>query len=166
MSLLIPDTGLLFWMILSFGIAFFILARFGFPMILKGVEKRNEFIAQSVESAKEANAKLASIENECQTLLARAKQQQASILNDTVLEKERILKEAKEKAGKETQLAIDSAMRQIEFEKNKAIRDVREEIATLSVAVAEKIIRGKIEKETGQKEVISRLIDEITLSKS
>ncbi|MEA4809873.1 ATP synthase F0 subunit B, partial [Macellibacteroides fermentans] len=70
MSLLIPDTGLLFWMILSFGIAFFILARFGFPMILKGVEKRNEFIAQSVESAKEANAKLASIENECQTLLA------------------------------------------------------------------------------------------------
>jgi F-type H+-transporting ATPase subunit b len=57
-------------------------------------------------------------------------------------------------------------MRQIEFEKNKAIRDVREEIATLSVAVAEKIIRGKIEKESGQKEVISRLIDEITLSKS
>ena len=166
MSLLIPDTGLLFWMILSFGIAFFILARFGFPVILKGVEKRNEFIAQSVESAKQANAKLASIENECQTLLARAKQQQASILNDTVLEKERILKEAKEKAEKETQLAIDSAMRQIEFEKNKAIRDVREEIATLSVAVAEKIIRGKIEKETGQKEVISRLIDEITLSKS
>ena len=99
-------------------------------------------------------------------MLARAKQQQASILNDTVLEKERILKEAKEKAEKETQLAIDSAMRQIEFEKNKAIRDVREEIATLSVAVAEKIIRGKIEKETGQKEVISRLIDEITLSKS
>jgi F-type H+-transporting ATPase subunit b len=83
-----------------------------------------------------------------------------------VLEKERILKEAKEKAEKETQLAIDSAMRQIEFEKNKAIRDVREEIATLSVAVAEKIIRGKIEKESGQKEVISRLIDEITLSKS
>ena len=83
-----------------------------------------------------------------------------------MLEKERILKEAKEKAEKETQLAIDSAMRQIEFEKNKAIRDVREEIATLSVAVAEKIIRGKIEKETGQKEVISRLIDEITLSKS
>ena len=119
MSLLIPDTGLLFWMILSFGIAFFVLARFGFPMILKGVEKRNEFIAQSVESAKEANAKLASIENECQTLLARAKQQQASILNDTVLEKERILKEAKEKAEKETQLAIDSAMRQIEFEKNR-----------------------------------------------
>jgi ATP synthase B/B'' CF(0). len=76
------------------------------------------------------------------------------------------LKEAKEKAEKETQLAIDSAMRQIEFEKNKAIRDVREEIATLSVAVAEKIIRGKIEKEIGQKEVISRLIDEITLSKS
>ena len=99
-------------------------------------------------------------------MLARAKQQQASILNDTVLEKERILKEAKEKAEKETQLAIDSAMRQIEFEKNKAIRDVREEIATLSVAVAEKIIRGKIEKESGQKEVISRLIDEITLSKS
>ena len=166
MSLLIPDTGLLFWMILSFGIAFFILARFGFPVILKGVEKRNEFIAQSVESAKGANAKLASIGNECQTLLARAKQQQASILNDTVQEKERILKEAKEKAEKETQLAIDSVMRQIEFEKNKAIRDVREEIATLSVAVAEKIIRGKIEKESGQKEVISRLIDEITLSKS
>ena len=89
-----------------------------------------------------------------------------SILNDTVLEKERILKEAKERAEKETQLAIDSAMRQIELEKNKAIRDVREEIATLSVAVAEKIIRGKIEKESGQKEVISRLIDEITLSKS
>ena len=86
--------------------------------------------------------------------------------DDTVMEKERILQEAKEKAEKETQLAIDSAMRQIEFEKNKAIRDVREEIATLSVAVAEKIIRGKIEKESGQKEVISRLIDEITLSKS
>lgn len=166
MSLLIPETGLLFWMVLTFGIAFFVLAKFGFPIILKSIEQRKAFIADSVNSAKEANEKLTEIKHECDALLQNAKQQHNSILNEAMLEKERILSDAKVKAEKETQKIVDSAMNQIRLEKVKAIRDVRAEIATLSIAVAEKVIRSKVDNESGQKEVLNRLIDEITISKS
>ncbi|MBN2659631.1 MAG: ATP synthase F0 subunit B, partial [Tannerellaceae bacterium] len=103
MSLLVPDTGLLFWMVLSFGIVFFILAKYGFPVILKSVEQRKEYITNSVEAAKEANSRLAEIKQEGEVLLAEVRKQQKEILNEALADKERILTEAHQKAIEETQ---------------------------------------------------------------
>ena len=73
MGLLTPDPGLLFWMVLSFGVVFFLLAKFGFPVIVKALKDRQEFIAQSLLSAKQANEKLESIQAEGEALLQNAR---------------------------------------------------------------------------------------------
>ena len=80
MSLLTPDAGLLFWMILSFGIVFVILSKYGFPVIIKAVEQRKEYIDRSLESARQANEQLADIQAEGEKILAQAREQQNRIL--------------------------------------------------------------------------------------
>ena len=88
MSLLTPDAGLLFWMILSFGIVFVILSKYGFPVIIKAVEQRKEYIDHSLESARQANEQLAGIQAESEKILAQAREQQNEILKQALAEKE------------------------------------------------------------------------------
>ena len=77
MSLLVPDSGLLFWMLLSFGIVFFVLAKYGFPVIVKMVNERKEYIDRSLVVAKEANEQLANLKAEGETIMAKAHEEQA-----------------------------------------------------------------------------------------
>ena len=91
MNPLIPDPGLLFWMVLSFGVVFFLLAKFGFPVIVKAINERKEFIEMSLLSAKQANEKLASIQTEGEKLLADAKAQQKDIIASAMQEKKQIV---------------------------------------------------------------------------
>ena len=72
MGLLTPDPGLLFWMIIVFGVVFFILAKYGFPVIIRMVEDRKAYIDQSLKAAREANEKLASVKQEGERILAQA----------------------------------------------------------------------------------------------
>lgn len=166
MSLLTPDSGLLFWMLLSFGIVVGILCKFGFPVILEKIEQRKAFINQSLDAARQANEQLAHIQAESAAILADAKEQQAAILKEAMLTKEQILNEAREQAKAEGRLLLEKATRQIEEEKERAIREIHAEIADLSIGIAEKIIRRKIEKDEEQQAVIDRLLNEVTIYKS
>ena len=89
MSLLTPDSGLLFWMIVSFGIVFVILSKYGFPVIIKAVEQRKAYIDNSLETARQANEQLANIQAEGARILAEAKEKQNAILKEAFAEKER-----------------------------------------------------------------------------
>lgn len=166
MSLLTPDTGLLFWMILSFGIVFAILAKYGFPIIIKAVEQRKEYIENSLETARKANEQLSHIREEGEKILSEAKEQQHAILKAALAEKEQIIGEAHKKADAEAHLLLQEATRKIREEKEKAIREVRSEIANLSVDIAEKILKEKINRNEEQEIVINRLLDEVWISKS
>lgn len=166
MSLLVPDTGLLFWMLLSFGIVFFILAKWGFPVIVKMVEERKEYIDHSLEAAKEANRRLEAIKSESETILAKAREEQTKILNEAVAMRDRIIKEAKEQAQAEGEKQLAEVKKQIEAEKNEAIRDIRRQVASLSVDIAEKVLRKNLDGKQEQMEMIDRLLNEITVSKS
>lgn len=166
MSLLTPDTGLLFWMILSFGIVFAILAKYGFPIIIKAVEQRKEYIENSLETARMANEQLSHIREEGEKMLAEAKEQQHAILKAARAEKEQIIGEARRKADEEAHLQLEEATRKIREEKEKAIREVRSEIANLSVDIAEKILKEKISRNEEQENVINRLLDDVWISKS
>ena len=162
MSLLTPDAGLLFWMILSFGIVFVILSKYGFPVIIKAVEQRKEYIDQSLESARQANEQLAGSEK----ILAQAREQQNEILKQALVEKEEIISEAHRKATAEAHLQVEEATRHIREEKEKAIREVRTEIADLSVAIAEKVMKEKISRTDEQEKIINGLLDNVSFSKS
>ncbi|RHJ86610.1 F0F1 ATP synthase subunit B [Parabacteroides sp. AM08-6] len=166
MSLLTPDTGLLFWMILSFGIVFVILSKYGFPVIIKAVEQRKAYIDNSLETARQANEQLANIKVEGDKLLAQAKEQQNAILKEALAEKEQIIGEARQKAAAEARLQLEEATRRIREEKEKAIREVRSEITDLSIAIAEKVMKEKIGRDKEQQNIIDRLLDEVSFSKS
>ena len=161
MSLFTPDVGLIFWMLLSFGIVFFVLAKWGFPVITRMVDDRKRFIDQSLEAAREANAKLEGITAEGEALLAQAREEQRLILKDATNTRDRIIEEAREKARTEGALMLEEARQQIQHEKEMAIRDIRRQTAELAVEVAEKIMRTNLASERQQMDLVERLLDEV-----
>lgn len=166
MSLLTPDSGLLFWMVIVFGIVFVILAKYGFPVIVRMVDERKEYIDKSLQAARRANEQLVGVKAESEAILARAREEQARILNEALATRERIVKEARTQAQVEGQKLLDEAKKQIQTEKDSAISDIRRQVAVLSVDIAEKILRKNLDNEKEQMAMIDRLLDEITVSKN
>lgn len=161
MSLLIPDTGLLFWMILSFGIVFFVLAKFGFPVIIKMVEGRKGYIDQSLEVAREANEQLSKLKAEGEALVAAANKEQGRILKEAMEEREKIIYDARKQAEAAAQKEVDAAKKQLQIEKEEAIREIRRQVAVLAVDISEKVIRKNLNNEDEQMEMIDRMLDEV-----
>ena len=161
MGLLTPDPGLLFWMIIVFGVVFFILAKYGFPVIIRMVEDRKAYIDQALKAAREANEKLASVKQEGERILAQANEEQVRILNEAAATRDRIINEAKERARLEGDRLMEEMKKQIETEKESAIRDIRRQVAVLSVGIAEKVMRSKLADEKEQMELIDRMLDEM-----
>lgn len=161
MNPLIPDPGLLFWMVLSFGVVFFLLAKFGFPVITKAINERKEFIEMSLLSAKEANERLANIQAESEKLLSDAKAQQKDIITGAMQEKQRIVQAAQEEAQNSANQMIEEARQSIQAEKERALQDVRKEVASLALDIAEKIIGERMKDDAIQQKTIEQLIDKL-----
>lgn len=160
-SILTPDFGLIFWMLLAFLVVFFIVAKFGFPVITNMVEERKKYIDESLQKAKEANERLAGIEKECENIIKEAHQRQAEILKQAKLTGDQFINEAREKAAIESNKIIANAKEQIEAEKQKALNDINQTLADVSVVIAEKIIRQKLDKTDEQQKLIERMLDEV-----
>ena len=154
MGLLTPDPGLLFWMIIVFGVVFFILAKYGFPVIIKMVEDRKAYIDNSLKAAREANEQLANVKAEGEKILAQAHEEAAAT-------RDRIIKDAQNRAISEGDRLMIEIKKQIETEKESAIRDIRRQVAVLSVGIAEKIMRNKLADAKEQEELIDRMLDEM-----
>lgn len=161
MSLLVPDTGLLFWMILSFGVVFFVLAKYGFPVIIKMVEGRKVYIDQSLEVARQANEQLSKLKAEGEALVNAANKEQGRILKEAMEEREKIIYDARKQAEAAAQKELDAAKKQLQVEKEEAIREIRRQVAVLAVDISEKVIRKNLEKEDEQMAMIDRMLDEV-----
>ena len=160
MNLITPDGGLLFWMVLIFGIVFFILAKWGFPIITSSVESRSGRIADSLRKADEIEAKEAAIGEEREQMLAETRKEQDAILRQASAARDEILAKAKEDAAEETAKMIAHARTQIEAERVSAEAELRRQVALLSVEVAEKVIRDRLSSDKEQKALIDKLLDE------
>lgn len=160
MSLVTPDFGLLFWMVVIFGIVFFLLAKFGFPVITNMVDERSAKIAQSLKDADEIEARMAAWKVEQAQLLEEARREQAAILKNATETKAQIVADAKAQAKAEADKILSEAKTQIAAEKESALRDVRKEIALLGVQVAEKVLRNELSDESSQSAFIDKLVDE------
>ena len=160
-SILTPDFGLLFWMLVAFITLFVILAKFGFPVITGMVEQRKAFIDESLSNAKTANEKLAGIQAESENVLREAREKQAEILREATATRDAMVKEAKTLAESEGLKLLDEAKAQIQVEKANALRDIRSQVADLSVQVAEKIIRQQLGNDTERTNYINGLLDDI-----
>ena len=159
-SILTPDFGLLFWMLLAFLIVFFLMAKYGFPIITKMVEDRKNYIDESLRKAHEANERLAGIQQESERLLAEARAKQAEILAQAKATGDSIVSEARNKAQADGAKLLQEAKAQIAAEKENALRDIRQTVADLSIVIAEKVVRQKLANNDEQQALIEQMLNE------
>jgi F-type H+-transporting ATPase subunit b len=166
MELFTPEISLIFWMLIPFLVVFFVLAKFAWPAILKGVEERNNFIDESLQSAIKANEQLAKVKVESEALLDDARKEQAKILAEAAKTRDTIIQSAKDKANVEASELVEMARKQIQAEKEDALHSIRREVAKISVDIAEKVLRTNLENNKDQMQMIDRLMDEVNIPKS
>lgn len=161
-SILTPDLGLLFWMLLAFLVVFGVLAKFGFPVITKMVEERKQFIDDSLRKAHEASERLENIKQEGEAILQEAREKQAQMLKEAAETRDTIVEKAQEKAREEGARLLGEAKAEIEQEKKAAIADIRQQVATLSVEIAEKVLRANLKDDASQMALIDRMLDDVS----
>lgn len=165
MSLLVPDSGLLFWMLIAFGAVFFVLAKFGFPMITKMLNERKGYIDESLEKARQATERLAKVESEIAQMKKDAHAEQSNLLAQAQEMRAQMIEKSKADAAVEGQKMIEAARKEIAAEKESAIRDIRRQVALLSVQISEKVLRKDLEDSKEQMALIDRMLDEINDNK-
>ena len=159
---MLPDSGLLFWMTIIFAIVFFVLAKFGFPVITGMVEKRTKRIDDAIGAAREAESKLMGLASQQEKMIEEARAEHDRILKEAAAERDRLIAAAQEQARAEAGKIMDETRERIRQEKEAALRDIRREVAVLSVSIAEKVVRKELSTDAGQQELVDRIFDEMS----
>lgn len=146
-----------------FFIVLLILWKYGFPVIIKMVNNRKAYIDESLRKAHEANEKLANIQKEGESILQEAREKQALILKEAAQTRDQIVDSARSKARDEGDRMLAEAKAEIEAEKQNAIRDIKSQVAELSVNIAGKILKQKLSTDGAQMELIDKLLSEVDL---
>lgn len=160
MELITPSFGLLFWMTLIFAIVFFILAKFGFPVITGMVERRREYIGKSLEDAAKAKAQLDGMQKEYQDMLDKARAQQEELLSAARTSAAQIVDQAREDASEQARQILSQATAEIELRRKEALESVKSEVASIAIAVSEKVLRRELSSDNAQAEYIDKLVEE------
>lgn len=161
MNLMLPDSGLLFWMTLIFLVVFLILAKFGFPVITSMVEKRTKRIDDALSAARKAEEALAHLSKEQERVIAETKAEQAKMIQEAAAERDKMIASAQDQARLEAQKIIEEARIRINEEKESALKEARKELALISLSIAEKVVRKELSDDGGQKELVDRYVDEV-----
>lgn len=126
-----PGLGTFFWMLVSFGVLVFILGKWGWPMLLKALKKREQAIADSLNAAQKAREEMAQLVAHNEELLRQAKVERDEMLRNARLTSEKIVEDARTKATEEADRIVENARESINYEKLKAMHDLKNQIATL-----------------------------------
>ena len=164
MELVTPDVGTIFWMLLMFIIVLVILKKFAWKPILNALDKREKSIEESLRSADRAREEMEQLKADNEKILAEARLERDGMLKETKQTSDKILSQARHKAGEEGKRLIEMAREQIENEKTSAVSEIRKQVAELSVNIAEKILRVKLKDDKQQKELIDKLLKDIKLN--
>ncbi|MCD4698476.1 MAG: F0F1 ATP synthase subunit B [Bacteroidales bacterium] len=161
MELVQPGVGLIVWMTVAFAILLWILGKFAWKPIMNGLKEREDSIDEALNAANKAREEMKEMKFSNEQLLKEAKGERDAILREARQVKENIIEEAKEKANDEANRIVENAKERIRFEKMAAITDMKNQLADLSIEIAEKIIRVELSSKYKHKELIERLINEI-----
>ena len=160
MELIKPSFGLIFWMLIGFGILFFILAKFAWPVITKGIASRNKKIADQLTEAAKIHEEMLALNKKHEEMIAAAKAERDSILSEARKVSDELYEKAKLKAAAETQSMIEDAKKSIYYEKMKAITDAKNEIAKFSIDIAQKVITEELSDSKKQEELIAKWLED------
>ncbi|MCK6639718.1 MAG: F0F1 ATP synthase subunit B [Bacteroidia bacterium] len=164
MGLILPDTGLVIWMSITFLIVLFILKKFAWKPILKGIHDRESSIENALKAAENAKAEVANLKAENERILADARAERDNMIREARELRESMISEAKNKAKAEGEKMLTAARESIQNEKMAAITDLKNQVAQLSIDIAEKIIARELSSENKQKELIGDLLKEVKLN--
>jgi F-type H+-transporting ATPase subunit b len=164
MKLLLPEFGLLVWTLLAFLIVLFILGKYAWPAIVKGLKEREASITDALATAERVKAEMAQLKSENEALLEKAREERAMMLKEARDTKDKIINEAKEQAKTEAGKIITDARTAIEQQKMAAITEVKNQIGNLVVEVSEKILRRQLDNKPEQERYIKQLAEEVKLN--
>ena len=163
-SLTSPGIGVVVWAALIFGIFFLILAKFGWKPILSAVKARDEMIKSSLASAAKAREEMIKLQSDNEAILRKAREEREVILKEAREVRDKLISEAKGKASEEAEKIVEKAKAGIEREKAKALSEIHEQVATLSIDIASKLLGEKLSKTDEQEKLISKYLKDINLN--
>ncbi|MCX6334807.1 MAG: F0F1 ATP synthase subunit B [Bacteroidia bacterium] len=163
-SLTSPGIGVVVWAALIFGIFFFILAKFGWKPILSAIKSRDEMIKSSLASAAKAREEMVKLQSDNEAILKKAREEREVILKEAREVRDKLIAEAKGKATEEADKIVEKAKAGIEMEKAKALSEIHEQVTTLSIDIASKILSEKLSRTEEQEKLISKYLKDIDLN--
>jgi len=164
MELVNPGIGLIFWMTLAFGAVLWILAKYAWKPILKSLKDREDSIDQALHEADKARQEMKLLKFSNEELLAEAKEERDKLLKQAREIKEKLIEDARLRANEESNRIIESAREAIQNEKMAAMIDLKNQIAKLSIEIAEKILERELDDNVKQKDYVDQLIKKADLN--
>lgn len=164
MKLITPEFGLIFWMSLTFLTVLFLLSKFAWKPIMKMISEREKNIEEALQSAERAKNEMAKLQSNNEQLLREAQKERDELLKSAREAREQMILEAKTKANEEAARMIALAKEAIHNERMAAITELKNQVAKLSLEVAEKLIKKQLSSDASQQELANKMIDDIKLN--
>lgn len=163
-ELINPGIGLVFWMLITFVILMFLLKKFAWGPILSAVTNREESIKNALESAEQAKKEMQNLQADNEKLLKEARAEREAMLKEAREIKDKMISDSKEQAKIEGDKMIKQAQAAIEGEKKAAVADIKNQVAELSVNIAEKIIKEQLSNNDKQLKLVDDMLSDIKLN--
>jgi F-type H+-transporting ATPase subunit b len=164
MQLLTPDLGLIVWTLVAFLVVFFILKKFAWPAIIKGLHDREINIADSIATAEKVKLEMAQLKNDNEALLAKAREERAAMLKEAKDIKDKIIADAREEAKVHASKIIADAHATITNQKMAALTDIKNQVGNLVIEISEKVLRRELQNRTDQEAYIRKMADDAKLN--
>ncbi|MES2429933.1 MAG: F0F1 ATP synthase subunit B [Bacteroidota bacterium] len=164
MQLLTPDLGLLVWTLLAFLVVFFLLKKFAWPAIIKGLNEREEGIATSLATAEKVKLEMAQLKNDNEALLVKAREERAALLKEAKETKDKMINDAKEEAKVAAAKIVADAQASINHQKMAALTEIKNQVGNLVIEVSEKVLRKELSNKAEQESYIKQLAEEAKLN--
>ena len=163
MQLITPGIGLLFWMVVSFGIVLYILGKFAWKPIMNALKERENNIHKALSSADNARKDMEKLKAENDEIMAKARMERDILLKEAREMREKLISDAKTLASEEASKLLENTRKTIEIEKSAALKEIRDQVVTISIDIAEKIMREKLSVSGNQHKLIDEYLNEMNL---
>jgi F-type H+-transporting ATPase subunit b len=164
MGLVTPELGTFIWMFVSFASVFFLLKKYVWPAIVDAIDERNSSIKEALLSAESAKEEMTKLHADNQKILKEARREREGMLKEAKEMGAQIVSEAKRKATEEADKVVEAARQSIESEKYAALSEIKSQVASLSVEIAEKVLRHQLEDDQQQKDYFQKLMKEVRIN--
>lgn len=164
MDLVTPDIGLIFWTFISFAILFFVLKKFAWKPILGTVNDREQSIREALASAEDAKKEMENLTADNERILKEARAEREGMMKEAREIKTKMIADAKDEAKDEAAKMIASALVAIENEKKSAIAELKNQVALLSIDIAEKVVKAELSDKDKQLKLVASMLDDATLN--